>query len=62
MLDYVAALLKDPNPVTRGTAATAIGRFGREAARYRNALQDALREEKTPEVRGMIKGALTSTE
>lgn len=59
MLDFVASLLKDENPVTRGTAARAIGLFGRDGLMYRTALQDALSHEKQVEVRRMLEGAIS---
>jgi hypothetical protein len=62
MLDATAALLKNPTPGVRAAAAMTLATFGRDAARHRAALQDALTEETSAEVRGSIEGALRSSE
>jgi len=58
MLDAVVTMLTHENDAVRMNAATALGMFGRDAARYAGEIQAALDKENNAEIRDILKGSL----
>ena len=58
VIEIVVHHLKHPDEITRNDAATALQIYGRDAARYSNEIREALAQEKSEDVQGILKAAL----